>query len=465
MEKFVDREKELEILEKEYKSEGSSFVIIYGRRRVGKTTLISKFINNKKALFFLASRESEYQNRLVFRDRAAEFIGSELLKNVDVKNWDIIFKEIMNTSFDSKPIIVFDEFQYIGKSEPSFPSIFQRIWEEQLKNKSVMVILCGSLISLMEQQTLEYSSPLYGRRTAQIKLKQIPFKYYYEFFEKRSSRELVEMYSLTGGVAKYIEQCVNSKDVYSAIRDNVINRSSYLYEEPFFLLQQEVSEIGSYFSIIRAIAMGNNKLSAISNILAIKATSLSIYLKTLIDLDILEREVPITEDNPEKSKMGLYKIKDNFIRFWFMFIYPNRSYIESNNEQVVFDKIKKSFITDHVAFVYEDICREKMWDLCAKNKWPFYFTKVGRWWNNKTEIDLIALDPNENNIIFGECKYWHNNKVGINIFNELQLKSETVDWNKGNRKNWYILFAMEGFSDDLIILSKQRKDLILIEGI
>ena len=362
-------------------------------------------------------------------------------------------------------IIVFDEFQYIGKSEPSFPSIFQRIWEEQLKNKSVMVILCGSLISLMEQQTLEYSSPLYGRRTAQIKLKQIPFKYYYEFFEKRSSRELVEMYSLTGGVAKYIEQCVNSKDVYSAIRDNVINRSSYLYEEPFFLLQQEVSEIGSYFSIIRAIAMGNNKLSAISNILAIKATSLSIYLKTLIDLDILEREVPITEDNPGKSKMGLYKIKDNFIRFWFMFIYPNRSYIESNNEQVVFDKIKKSFITDHVAFVYEDICREKMWDLCAKNKWPFYFTKVGRWWNNKTEIDLIALDPNENNIIFGECKYWHNNKVGINIFNELQLKSETVDWNKGNRKNWYILFAMEGFSDDLIILSKQRKDLILIEGI
>lgn len=465
MEKFVDREKELEILEKEYKSEGSSFVIIYGRRRVGKTTLISKFINNKKALFFLASRESEYQNRLVFRDRGAEFIGSELLKNVDVKNWDIIFKEIMNTSFDSKPIIVFDEFQYIGKSEPSFPSIFQRIWEEQLKNKSVMVILCGSLISLMEQQTLEYSSPLYGRRTAQIKLKQIPFKYYYEFFEKRSSRELVEMYSLTGGVAKYIEQCVNSKDVYSAIRDNVINRSSYLYEEPFFLLQQEVSEIGSYFSIIRAIAMGNNKLSAISNILAIKATSLSIYLKTLIDLDILEREVPITEDNPGKSKMGLYKIKDNFIRFWFMFIYPNRSYIESNNEQVVFDKIKKSFITDHVAFVYEDICREKMWDLCAKNKWPFYFTKVGRWWNNKTEIDLIALDPNENNIIFGECKYWHNNKVGINIFNELQLKSETVDWNKGNRKNWYILFAMEGFSDDLIILSKQRKDLILIEGI
>lgn len=230
-------------------------------------------------------------------------------------------------------------------------------------------------------------------------------------------------------------------------------------------MQQEVSEIGSYFSIIRAIAMGNNKLSAISNILAIKATSLSIYLKTLIDLDILEREVPITEDNPGKSKMGLYKIKDNFIRFWFMFIYPNRSYIESNNEQVVFDKIKKSFITDHVAFVYEDICREKMWDLCAKNKWPFYFTKVGRWWNNKTEIDLIALDPNENNIIFGECKYWHNNKVGINIFNELQLKSETVDWNKGNRKNWYILFAMEGFSDDLIILSKQRKDLILIEGI
>ena len=203
----------------------------------------------------------------------------------------------MDTAFESKPVIVLDEFQYLGKANPAFPSIFQRIWEEILKDKSVMVILCGSLISMMESQTLAYGSPLYGRRTAQIRLKQIPFSYYHEFFPNKNRRELIEMYAVTGGVPKYIELFSESKDIYSAIQKCVLNRSGYLYDEPHFLLRQEVSEVGSYFSIIKAIAAGNSKLSAISSILEIKATSLTKYLKTLIDLDILEREVPVTEDN------------------------------------------------------------------------------------------------------------------------------------------------------------------------
>ena len=205
MQKFIDREQEMNTLENEYKREGSSLVILYGRRRVGKTTLISEFIKNKNALFFLASEESESQNRITFKEKVAEFIHSDLLKNADIKNWDILFRTIMETSFDSKPVIVLDEFQYLGKSNPAFPSIFQRIWEEILKDKSVMVILCGSLISMMESQTLAYSSPLYGRRTAQIRLKQIPFRYYHEFFPDKNRGELIELYAITGGVPKYIE--------------------------------------------------------------------------------------------------------------------------------------------------------------------------------------------------------------------------------------------------------------------
>lgn len=200
----------------------------------------------------------------------------------------------MDSPFDRKPVIVMDEFQYIGKSNPAFPSIFQRIWEEILKTRSVMVILCGSLISMMESQTLAYSSPLYGRRTAQIRLTQIPFSYYHDFFPNKSRRELIDFYAITGGVPKYIELFSETEDIYSAIQKNVLNRSGYLYDEPHFLLQQEVSEVGSYFSIIRAIAMGNSKLSAIASVLEVPATSLTKYLKTLIDLDILEREVPIT---------------------------------------------------------------------------------------------------------------------------------------------------------------------------
>ena len=171
MVKFVDREAEIKTLQSEYQRGGSALVILYGRRRVGKTTLITEFIKDKKALFFLASEESENQNRMAFKDKAAEFINSDLLKDADVKSWDVIFKAVMDTHFESKPVIVIDEFQYIGRSNPAFPSIFQRIWEENLKQKQVLVILCGSLISMMESQTLAYHSPLYGRRTAQNRLK------------------------------------------------------------------------------------------------------------------------------------------------------------------------------------------------------------------------------------------------------------------------------------------------------
>ena len=462
LEKFIDREQEMETLQNEYERKGSSLVILYGRRRAGKTTLISEFIRDKNALFFLASEESEVQNRNAFKEKAADFIDSALLHEASISTWDAIFEAVMQHSFEAKPIIVIDEFQYIGRSNPAFPSVFQRIWEEQLKKSSVMVILCGSLISMMELQTLAYCSPLYGRRTAQIRLGQIPFRYYGEFFPGRSRKELIEMYAITGGVPKYVEVFTDSNDIYRSIQSNVLNRSSYLYDEPHFLLQQEVSEVGSYFSVIRATAAGNHKLSAISSVLEVKATSLTKYLKTLIDLDILEREVPITEDNPKKSKRGLYKIKDNYIRFWFAFVYPNMSFIESGNTRIVLDKIRKGLIPRHTAFVYEDVCREKMWELNADSAWPFHFSRIGRYWDSQTEIDITALDPEGRNLILGECKYWQD-QVGENILRDLEQKAEHIPWNQANRKTWFVLFSMGGFTDELKLLAKKRSDLLLVD--
>lgn len=460
MDYFIDRGKELEILQNEYERAGASLVILYGRRRVGKTTLISKFIENKKALFFLASEESESQNRTEFKNKAADFINSELLREASVSNWDSIFKAITDTRFDAKPVIVIDEFQYLGRTNPAFPSVFQRIWEENLKNHSVMVILCGSLISMMVSQTLSYNSPLYGRRTAQIRLTQIPFRYYKEFFPDKSRNELIEFYSVTGGIPKYIRSFENNKNIYKAIEKCFLNKSSYLYDEPYFLLQQEVTEIGSYFSIIKAIAAGNSKLSAIASSLEIKATNLTKYLKTLIDLDILEREVPITESNPEKSKKGLYKIKDNYLRFWFAFIYPNLSFIESGNTDIVMSKIEKSFVPNQVAFVYEDVCRSKMWEMNAGEIWPFHFEKIGRYWDSRTEIDIAAIDTEGNNLILGECKYWKE-PIGANILYDLEKKANTVSWNKDTRQTWYVLFGANGFTPELKELAKARNDIIL----
>ncbi len=460
MEHFIDREQEMETLQSEYERKGSALVVLYGRRRVGKTTLITEFIKEKKALFFLASEESEAQNRNAFKEKVAEFLDSDLLRSAEIKNWDVLFKSIMDAPFDSKPIIVLDEFQYLGKANPAFPSIFQRIWEEILKDKEVMVILCGSLISMMESQTLAYGSPLYGRRTAQIRLKQIPFGYYHEFFPDKSRKELIEMYAVTGGVPKYIELFSESKDIYTAIQKCVLNRSGYLYDEPHFLLQQEVSEVGSYFSIIKAIAAGNTKLSAIASVLEIKATSLTKYLKTLIDLDILEREVPVTEDNPEKSKKGLYKIKDNYLRFWFAFVYPNMSFIESGHSRIVMNKIRKSLVKNHIAYVYEDVCKERMWDLNAEDTWPFHFSKLGRYWDSKDEIDIVALDTEGRNIILGECKYWQE-PVGVSVLRDLEAKARNVPWERDNRTVSYVLFSASGFTEELQQEAASRADVKL----
>ena len=236
MARFIDRESEMGVLEEEYRRKGSSLVILYGRRRTGKTTLISEFIKEKPALFFLATEESEAQNRSAFKERAAEFIDSDLLRSAAVSNWDVVFAAVMEHPFESKPVIVIDEFQNIGKSNRAFPSIFQRIWDEKLKDKSVMVILCGSLISMMTSQALNYGSPLYGRRTAQIRLEQIPFRFYRDFFPQKSFKELVETYAVTGGIPKYIEVFSEKSDIYQAIESNVLNRASFLYDEPHFLL-------------------------------------------------------------------------------------------------------------------------------------------------------------------------------------------------------------------------------------
>ena len=311
MENFIDREQEIQFLNDEYNRNGSSLVVLYGRRRVGKTELLATFMKDKNALYFLVTEESELQNRNAFKELVAEFCDSDLLKNAKIDKWEVLFKTLLDKTTNEKLILVIDEFQYLGKSNSAFPSIFQKIWDTILKDKNIMVILCGSLISMMESQTLNYTSPLYGRRTGQIKLKQIPFSYYQEFFQGKKRKDLIKYYAVTGGIPKYIELFYDSEDIYSAIDKNVLSKQSFLYDEPNFLLQREVTEVGSYFSVIKAIAAGNQKLAKIAGILELKQTGLTKYLKTLIDLDILEREVPITQENPDKSKRGLYKIKDN----------------------------------------------------------------------------------------------------------------------------------------------------------
>ena len=459
LKEFIDRKNEIAFLESEFAKSGSSFVVVYGRRRVGKTSLISEFGKNKDMLYFLATEENETQNIESFKEKVAMFCNNKLLQNATVKNWDEIFETFVEYNPDKKKLLVIDEFQYLCKANASFSSIFQRVWDTILKNQNIMVILCGSLINMMESQVLNYSSPLYGRRTGQIRLTQIPFKYYSEFFGNVDEKKLIELYSVTGGVPKYIEMFNGNKTIFASISQNILNKQSFLYEEPNFLLKNEVAEVGSYFSIIKTIAQGNHKLSKISTVLEVPQTGLSKYLQTLINLDILEREVPITESNPEKSKKGLYKIKDNFILFWFNFVYPNLSYIETNNSKIVLDKIKNNFADNHVSYVYEQICREKAWDINISKQ--LGYNKIGRWWNNNEEIDVVAINEETKEIMFGECKYT-NKPMDIDILLKLEEKARLVEWHNDNRNERYILFSISGYTDRLKEVCENRDDVILV---
>jgi AAA+ ATPase superfamily predicted ATPase len=453
---FINREKELELLESEFNRNTSSFVVIYGRRRTGKTTLINRFLKKKKSLYFFADTQNEKSQIRRFQNQLADTFDDKLLKEVTIDSWDLIF-DYLNEKLDTEErfILAIDEFQSLVKSNKHFSSIFQRIFDTKLKNKNIMIILCGSLISMMYSETLAYSSPLYGRRTAQIKLQEIDFSHYSEFYKDLSNIDLIEHFSVTGGIPKYIELFNQSKNLYKSIKTEILNKNKFLYYEPRFLLRDEVNDVSTYFSILSVIAAGNHKLNNITSRLGVQASNITSFLKKLIDLDIVEKQVPVTESKPSKSKKGLYFIKDNFLRFWFYFVFPYQSYLEIDNTDYVEKKIK-SELKYFIANVFESLSRQIMF----KIEFPFVIEKCGRWWDKNIEIDVVGIGGD--NIIFGECK-WSKKQIGISVLKELQAKSKSVKWGSKSRKEHFILFSKSGFSSDLILYNKKNENLFLID--
>ena len=448
---FINRKKEMETLDREYKKE-NSFVVIYGRRRVGKTTLIKEFIKDKKAFYFFADKQNENLQIERFKNQIAENFKDEILKKIEIKDWDTLFEYLIMKISNEKFVLVIDEFQYLTLINKNFSSIFQRIYDEKLKDKNIMIILCGSLISMMYSETLAYDSPLYGRRTAQIKLQPIKFKYYNKFFKNKSTQDLIELYSITGGIPKYILSIDREQSALYNIENNLFDKNNYLYSEPKFLIQEEVNDLSRYFSILNAISIGHTKMSSISSYLQINAGGISAYISKLIELDIIEKEVPITE-NIDNSKKVLYKIKDNYLNFWFAYIYPYQSYFEIENLTYIKNKINNEFEL-YISKIYEDLARESMWENI-----PFPLLKVGRWWDKNTEVNIVALGEN-NKIVFGECKY-SKKQVGLSILKQLQEKAKNIKWNNSNREEYFILFSKSGFSEELEELAQKEKNIIL----
>ena len=464
--KFLGREKEILDLEKEYARDGG-FVVIYGRRRIGKTTLIKQFIKSKTAFYFLATKEVESQSMKRFAGVIARTTGNSVLQKAAFSDWLDLFQAVADYKPNEKKVLVIDEFPYLVKVNDSFPSILQNAWDEILKDSNVMLILCGSLISMMKKHALSYESPLYGRRTAQMRIAPLPFTTVYEN-QKLSFEEAAEQYSITGGVPKYMEFFSDGQPLYEQIKENVLSKNGFLYEEPNFLLTDEVQVLTNYFSIIKVIADGNHKLGTIAGILGLETSALTPYLKTLSELGFIEKQVPVTEKNAEKTRKGLYFISDNFLRFWFRYVYPYKGELELDNTQISLDELDKDFKEKFVAFAYEDICKEIFARLCSDKAIDFTPSKIGSYWLNdksgNTQIDVMAVDTVNKRLFAGECKY-HNQPIDADVYFELVKKVDNSSEIKSAFKGYtviYGVFSKSGFTSRMTDISNSNPNLFLI---
>lgn len=459
---FWDREDELAFLDREYRQATSNLVVIYGRRRVGKTRLIQEFLKDKPAIYFLADQQLEVEQHRRFQAALGHFLADPLVSQLEFRDWDTLFRYLeQRADWSRKVVLVLDEFQYLARTNPAFPSILQRLWDEGLKERNICLILCGSLLGMMYRTTLSYQSPLYGRRTGQIRLRPLSFGDYAVCFPHLSFNERVAYYSVTGGVPRYVEAFIGPADLLAQIEANVLDRYGLLYHEPRFILSEEVTETTTYFSLLKTIAQGEHRLGKIAGRLQTPASRLSKYLSTLAELDLVERRVPVTETQPDKSKRGRYTITDPFFRFWFRYVFPNQGDLEVGHLEPVQLQLRDDF-NRYLSLAFEDCCRQFLWDLAQRGELPFRLQKIGGWWVKDAEIDIVALHEERREIVFAECK-WSRRKVGTNILEDLQKKARRVPWQSHDRQEYFVLFSREGFTDNLIQVAR-RSDVILLSN-
>jgi uncharacterized protein len=440
---FINRTEELSLLESEYVRAKSAFSVIYGRRRVGKTALISKYIENKPHIYLYATEGNLSLQLENFTKELTKLSDLSYAKNIKFDNFEEAFEFLANLKLPSKLVVAIDEYQNLCHLDHAFSSKLQRVWDLYLSKSNLHLILCGSVLSMMHSEVLAYNAPLYGRRTTNIHLKPVRFRYLSDFVPTLGKRELMELYASFGTIPKYLQMVDPSKTLLQNIEEHILNKNSYLYSEGMFLLKQEINDVGSYFALLESISKGNTKVGDISSNLGLHSSHLPRYLAKLIELDIIQKEVPITESNPLKSKLGRYRIKDKFLNFWFYYVYKNMSYLELGLTQTVIDEIKLNFNDRFVSFVFEDYAQEEILQDPLKYL-SFVPKRLGRWWNNQEEIDIVAMD--DENICFIEC-IWQNKVDKQKVEQGLVKKSKSV---KHDKKEHFLVMTKEDYLKEII---------------
>ena len=455
---FVGRKHELESLNKSYDRDTFQFPVIYGRRRVGKTTLINEFCKGRKTVYFVAVQSTAKENLEILSAQILAALAPDAPRNPFPSFRDAI-DYVFEQAKRERIIFAIDEYPYLANSYQAASSILQAAIDKHQADSKLFLILCGSSMSFMETQVLGHKSPLYGRRTAQHKL--LPFDYLESaaMLSGFNDEEKITLYSVTGGIPEYLFRIDNGLSVQENVQELFFNPAGRLIEEPMNLLKQELRMPETYSAIIAAIAGGYSKVNEIATKVDIETSQCSKMLSALVGLGLVRKEHPITELNSKKS---IYNLDDLMFVFWYRFVLPELSRIAAGFGGDVCSEVFAGQLPSHMGKAFEECAKQYMWRAMERNVLPFSFRKIGRWWGNnprerrEEEIDFIAFA--EDQAVFGECK-WRNAQVGEETFEELTRKAGLF---RNFAKIHFMLISKSGFTDAMIHRAGIQKNIILV---
>jgi uncharacterized protein len=433
--KFINRRAELDFLERKFSSKTAELVILYGRRRIGKTELLMRFSEDKPAMYFMGRLESREDTIRRFNNLLIDHFKDSRLLNNPLPNWDAVFDYLAEKS-EKRMVLIIDEFPLIVERFPELLSVLQDKWDSKMRNSKIFLALSGSSVGMMEKYALDYKSPLYGRRTGQWEVSKMSLPHLLDFFPKYPMEDIVRLYSCIDAIPGYLAKFSPDEGLMDNIRGRILSKGEFLYEEVEILLREEFRDPSNYMSIISSVAGGLNTFNEIYNKTGLDKSLLSKYLHTLERLGIVKRSVPITEGykGALRSRGALYSLSDNFFDFWFRFVYLNKQELEKGRAVDVM-KSSESDLEHYVSGKFESFAAEFV-SLGSIGS----FEKAGRWWHKESEIDIVALNNKDKRVLFCECK-WKEDVDAEKVLSDLREKAKLVDWNKGKRKEEYAVFA------------------------
>jgi hypothetical protein len=449
MEQFVDRDVELDQLTDCYKSGTAEFVVIYGRRRLGKSELVRQSIADRDDAVYYQAVESTAQNqREQFVDTATAQFPS--LHNVR-RDWEVL----LETLGKEDAIVVIDEFPFLIDEDESLPSRIQRVWDMELQETEMTLVLVGSSISVMEDKVLSGSAPLYGRRTATIDLEPLSVADTHQFFPEYDPETAITAWAIFGGTPYYLQTIDPDQPLGTNVQQGILSERGLLYSEPEFLLRTELRQPNTYFSILRALAHGRRTPNEIAGMAGVDSGSLSTYLQKLRRLRLVERHIPVTE-SPTASKRGRYRIAAPLFRFWFRFVYGNQDQLRLLGDSA-YDELVAPDLAEYVSPLFERLCQRALPRLVDQR-----FRDIGQWWFKEHELDVLGLT--DTGLVAGECTFT-SRPVSEGVLADLERTVSEVRWSEGpaDGEVLYVLFSRSGYTDDLERVADTRDDVRLFD--